>query len=234
MTGNFWEHLEELRRRLGVCLAVLLAASGIGLWQADRLIEWLRRPAGYLLPRLAFFSPTEALVAYMKVAVGFGLALSLPVVLYQAWAFVRPALTRRERAYGLALVSWGSALFGLGVLVGYGMLLPFFLRFLLTVGGTHLEPVISISGYLSFVLGTLLVCGALCELPLVIAVLSRLGIVTPKMLQRRRHLALLGIVVAAAVLSPTTDALTLLLLTIPLVVLYELSIIVASWSARSH
>ncbi len=225
---TFTEHLEELRRRLGSCLALLLISSCVGFRYAARLIEWLKRPAGTLLPRLAFFSPTEALAAYMKVAVVCGFALALPVLLYQVWAFVRPGLTWRERYYGIVVIGWGSILFALGVAFAYGVCLPMFLEFLLSLGGSSLEPVISISRYLSFVLGVMLTCGVLFELPLLVVVLTRLGIVTPELLRRHRGLALLVLVIVAAVVTPTTDALSLILTTIPLCVLYEVAILVAS------
>jgi sec-independent protein translocase protein TatC len=226
------EHLVELRKRLGICLLAVGLTSGLGFGVAGRLIEWLKRPAGSLLPRLAFFSPTEALVAYAKVAVAFGVVLALPVILYQLWAFVRPGLTWRERSMGLAFVWWGSALFALGAALAYAVCLPFFLRFLLTVGGPSLEPVISISRYLSFVMGVILIFGALCELPLIVWLLSRLGILTPHTLRRHRRLAMLAMLIVAAVASPTTDAISLLLMALPLWLLYELSIIVSRVSGR--
>jgi sec-independent protein translocase protein TatC len=210
----------------------VVLTSGIGFGVAGRLIEWLKRPAGSLLPRLAFFSPTEALVAYVKVAVLFGVVLALPVLLYQVWAFVRPGLIRRERTAGLAFVWWGSVLFATGAALAYTVCLPVFLQFLLNVGSPSLEPVISISRYLSFVTSVILICGAFFELPLVVWMLSRLGILTPRVLRRRRSLALLAMLIVAAFVTPTTDAISLLLMTVPLLVLYELSILVSSLSAR--
>ena len=225
-------HLEELRRRLGLCLLTVALTSGASFWYGDRLLAWLKRPAGELLPRLAFFSPTEALVAYVKMALVCGVALALPVVLYHAWAFVRPGLSGDERRFSFAWIGWGSALFAMGVWCGYGLCLPLFLRFLLTVGGASLQPVISVSAYLSFVLGILGVCGALCELPIVLFVLIRLGILTPQMLRRQRGVALVSLVVVAAVVTPTTDAVSLMLVAVPLVALYELSIAFSGWFVR--
>ncbi len=220
----------ELRRRLLVCVLTVLLASGLGFWLADWLLAWLKRPAGYLLPTLAFFSPTEGLVAYLTVAVAFGLVAALPVLLYQLWAFVRPALTWRERTYGVAFVCWGSLCFVLGAEVGYGVLLPYFLKFLLSVGSPHLAPVISVSQYLSFVLGVILLCGAVFELPVVVFLLSRMGLVNPQMLRRHRPLAMLIILIVAAMVTPTTDAISLFLLALPLALLYEFSRLIAAGS----
>ena len=155
------------------------------------------------------------------------------MILSQVWAFVRPALTWRERYYGLAFVWWGSVLFLAGAALGYVVCLPLFLRFLLGVGSAQIEPVISVQRYLSFALGVILFCGVLFEMPLVVFVLARLGILPPALLRRRRGIAMLGLIVVAAVVTPTTDAVSLMLTTIPLALLYEISIVVSSWASRS-
>jgi len=226
------QHLEELRRRIGISLAVVAVFSCVSFGFVGSLIEWLKRPAGSLLPRLAFFSPTEALVASIKVSVVAGTILSLPLLLYEVWAFVRPALKEPERWYGVLLIWWGTALFVLGAAMAYGLLLPVCLRFLLGFGGPSLEPVISINRYLGFVLSIILVCGILFQLPLVTFVMTRLGVVTPQRLRRSRRVALLIMVIVAAVATPTTDALNMLLMAVPMALLYELSIGIAAWSSR--
>ena len=226
------EHLGELRRRLAICLAAVLIASCVGFALAERLIGWLKRPAEGFLPRLAFFSPTEALVAYLKVAVGFGVVVALPVILAQLWAFVRPALSWRERFYGMAFVWWGSLLFIGGAAFAYVVCLPLFLRFLLRIGEAQLVPIISVSRYLGFATGVMLTCGVLFEVPLAMVFLTRVGLITPATLRRQRGIALLGLVVVAAFVTPTTDAISLLLMTIPLLGLYELAIVVSQWAGR--
>ncbi|MBI3323783.1 MAG: twin-arginine translocase subunit TatC [Candidatus Omnitrophica bacterium] len=226
------EHLDELRGRLAISIGWLVVSSGVSFCFADRLLEWLKRPAGAALPRLAFFGPAEGLAAYFKLALAGGLILSLPVILYQIWAFMRPALTWRERYYGLACVSWGSVLFLAGAALAYFGCLPLFLRFLLGFGASQMEPVISVHRYLSFVLGIILFCGAFFEMPLVVFALTRLGIVTPNALRRRRAIVLLGLVIAAAVVTPTTDAVSLILVSVPLALLYEISIVVSRLALR--
>ena len=221
------EHLEELRRRLGICLAAVLAGSAGSFAFCDRIVEWLKRPAGPYLRTFAFFSPTEALLAYTKIIVLSGCVLALPVVLSQVWAFVRPALTGRERWYGAWFVGWGSALFVLGGAFAYGVCLPMFLKFLLSVGSPYLEPVISINQYLSFVTSIILICGVVFQLPLVILFFTRIGLLSPEALRRYRSLALLGMLIVAAIATPTTDAISLILVTIPMVVLYEAGIILS-------
>ena len=221
------EHLDELRRRLLICVATVVLTASLALWKASLLIAWLKRPVGMWPPRLAYFSPTEALSAYVTVGVWTGLVLALPVILYQAWMFIRPALTWKERRAAAAWVWWGTALFLAGAGAAYWVVLPWLLRFLLSIGSPTLEPVLSVRQYLSFSLGVIVSCGLVCELPLAIALLTRLGVVSPSLLSRMRPLALLILLIAAAVLTPTTDAFTLLLATVPLVLLYELSIAVS-------
>lgn len=217
-------HLEELRKRLWGCLVVITLASMISFAWTDQLVEWLKRPAGPALQRFAFFSPPEAFLAYMKVAITVGLFLSSPMILAQVWAFVSPGLTARERRYGFGFIWWGSVLFVAGGAFAYWVLLPVSLRFLLNFGGGQMEPVMSVSRYLSFTTMVILSCGAAFQLPLVMFILARLGLVSAAMLRRKWRHAVVAIVVAAAILTPTADVATLLLLVVPMLALYELSI----------
>lgn len=218
-------HLEELRRRLGLSLLALLVGIGIASTQVDRLIGWLVRPVESLLPQLAFFSPLEPLIAYVKVAVLGGFVLALPIVLAQAWGFVQGGLTDRERALGLVFVSWGSAQFLAGSALAYYLLLPVSLRVLFSIGTRYLEPVLSIDRYLGFVTTLLFWCGLVCELPVGLVLLAKLGIVTSEWLRQQRPYAILVLVILAALITPTTDPVTLLLVALPLAFLYELSIL---------
>ena len=229
---TFAGHLEELRRRLGVSLAVLLVAIGVSASQVDRLIVWLRRPAEGLLPAFAFFSPTEPLVAYVKVACLAGVLLAMPILLLQLWGFVRTGLSRRERSYGLTFVWWGSVLFAMGVAFAYFVLLPVSLRFLLGIGHGTLEPVISIDTYLSFVTSLAFWCGVLFELPAILYLLAKVGVVTPAWLRQSRPYAILVMVILAAIVTPTTDPVSLLLMAGPMVLLYEVSILIVRFAFR--
>ncbi len=226
------EHLHELRRRVAVSLCAVVVASIVSAAFVGRILAWLKQPAEPYLTHLVFFSPTEGLTAYLKVILVSGLVLAMPVVLYQVWGFVRPALTWKERYYGLSFVGWGSVLFTLGGMFAYTVCLPLFLKLLLTVGGGTLEPLISINQYLSFVTGVMLLCGVLFELPLVVVMLTRLGVVSAEWLRRSRAIALLAMLVLAAVFTPTTDAVSLLLVTIPMALLYEAGLAISTWSSR--
>ena len=227
------EHLEELRRRLGVSLAALVLAIGISASQVERILQWLRRPAEDLLPTLAFFSPSEPLIAYVKVATLAGLILAMPIILAQLWGFVRAGLTARERSSGLAFIGWGSLQFLAGVAFAYYVMLPVSLRVLLGIGRGVLEPVISVDRYLSFVTAVIVWCGVVFELPVVLFALAKVGIVTPEWLRQQRPYAILVLVILSAIVTPTTDPVTLLLMAAPLWLLYELSILVVRWPARA-
>ena len=220
-------HLEELRKRLWVCILAVLIFSIGGFFLAPRVLEWLKIPAGNTLPALAFFSPLEAMLATLKVAFAVGIFLSMPILLYEVWVFVRPGLTPRERRFGLTFVVWGSLLFAGGAAFAYFGLLPVSLRFLLTFGGKMLTPVISISEYLSFTLTVILACGVVFELPLAVFFLTALGVISPRLLKDKWRVAFLGIVAAAAVITPTQDVFSLLLMALPLLVLYGVSIVVS-------
>lgn len=224
-------HLEELRKRLWGCLVVIILASMVSFTWTDQLVVWLRRPAGPALSRFAFFSPPEAFLAYMKVAITVGLFVSAPMILAQVWAFISPALTARERRYGFTFIWWGSSLFLAGGAFAYWVLLPVSLKFLLNFGHGQMEPVMSVSRYLSFTTMVILSCGVAFQLPLVMFVLARFGLVSSTLLRQKWRHAVAAIVVAAAILTPTADVATLLLLAVPMLALYELSIWVTGFSA---
>ena len=231
---TFTGHIEELRRRLAVSLVALLVAIGGSLTQVGRIISWLQRPAQHLLPRFAFFTPTEPIIAYIKVSVLAGLILAMPVMLSQLWAFVRSGLTPRERSFGLAFILWGSFLFIAGAAFAYYTLLPASLQILLGIGRSYLEPVISIDSYLSFVTTLLFWCGVIFELPLIVFVLAKVGVVTSEWLRQQRPYAVLILAIIAAIVTPTTDPVNMLLLTAPMVLLYELSIWITRAALRPH
>ena len=221
------DHLEELRRRLGVSLLALITTSALSLVFVERLIAWLQRSAAWWLPRFAYFTPTEPLIAYAKVALLAGIMLAMPLILWQGWAFVRPALKPRERSAGRLFVLWGTAQFLAGAALAYYVLLPLSLRVLLGIGAPRLLPVISIDRYLGFVTTLVFWTGIIFELPVVIVLLARVGVVTPEWLRQQRPYAILVLVILAALLTPTTDPLTLLLVAVPLTGLYELSLLLA-------
>lgn len=179
---------------------------------------------------LVFISPQEPFVITLKIALFGGIIIALPMIIYQAWQFVSLALKEKEKRYLLFYGPFSLLLFLSGASFAYFVAIPVGLRFLLSFGGSSLEPMISISKYLSFITVTILTFGIVFELPLVSLFLVRIGIISPQFLAKNRKVAIIAIFVLAAILTPSIDAFTQILLAVPLVILYEVSIWLAKWS----
>jgi sec-independent protein translocase protein TatC len=219
------EHLEELRRRLLIAIAALLVATAISWFFADQLLTFFIRPVG----RVIFVGVTEAFFVRLKLALLAGVFLSLPVLLYQIWAFVSVGLTPVERRYALWLLPPALVLFVGGAVFALAAIVPLGVRFLLSyqVPGV-LEPFISVGAYVSFLTAFMLAFGAVFELPIVLIFLAKLGLVTSAQLAAGRRYAIVAIVALAAVLTPGGDVFSQLLMAVPTYLLYEASI----WIAR--
>ena len=217
------EHLEEFRWRILKSLGAILLFAVLSFPLSPKMIELLARPVG----EFYFFAPTEALLIRFKLAFAMGLGLAAPVILYQTWAFIIPALTRRERNYALPLVSFSTLLFGTGIAFAYFFLLPVTIKVLLSFGTESLKDLLGVNRYLTFVLWTLIGCGVVFELPVVVFFLTRLGLVTPRFLIQRWREALLLILILSAVITPSIDVVTQVFLALPLTFLYLISLLVA-------
>lgn len=223
----FLDHLEELRWRIIWSLTALLIASIAGFFVVTELnvIGILERPIRDLLPgqRLVYTSPTTPILVTFKLAFAVGLILALPVVAYQAWAFLSPALYESERRYVVPAISVGVLLFLAGVAMAYFLVLPLGLRFLLGFHAEALSPIITIDEYLRFATSIVLAFGFIFEMPVILVVLALLGVVTPETLRKYRRYALILLAVISAILTPA-DVGTMLMMLTPMVLLYELSI----------
>src|SRR5512143_2375794 len=164
----------------------------------------------------------------MKVAMIMGVFIAMPVILWNVWAFVAPGLHKHERKYAMPFVLVGSILFLSGGAFAIFVIIPFAINFLVSFGQEQgLKPMITISSYIDFIIKFTLAFGVVFELPVVITLLSMLGIVTPQFLSKNRKYAILINFVIAAVLTPTPDALNQCLMAGPLIILYEVGIIAA-------
>ena len=220
-------HLRELRYRL----IVSVIAVGVGVMGvfpfAPVIISWLQRPLRE--QKLYFFSPTEAFWASMQVALFGGLLLALPVLCYQVWRFIAPALYRTERRYALLFLGVSTGSFLAGVVFCHLVAFPFALRFLIDFGlSGGLTPLLSVGVYLGFAVKFYLAFGLIFELPLILTLLARIGMITAAMLARYRRHALLVNAIVSAVLTPTTDVFNMMVMLVPLTLLYEVGI----WGAR--
>ncbi|HEV2290384.1 MAG TPA: twin-arginine translocase subunit TatC, partial [Gemmatimonadales bacterium] len=231
MTGSsgemsFLEHLEELRTRIIRSLLAVVGGFGVGAWAVDRfdLINVIKRPIAPYIPagKLVILSPTEPVIIVLKLSLYVGLVLASPVILYQVWAFLSPALYARERRLLIPSLVAGVVLFFVGAALGYAFVVPPSLKMLLSFEAGSFTNMITYQEYFSFVVHLVLALGLSFELPLVIIILASVGLVTPRALNRSRKMAIILAMVAGAALSPSPDVVTMLIMTAPLLVLYEI------------
>ena len=223
----FLEHLGELRVRIVRGLIALLVGLGIALPFSQKIVDYLARPVQATGNPLVFLALTEAFWVQMKVAVIVGLFIAAPAILWQVWAFVAPGLHEHEKKYAGPFVFVGSVMFIGGGVFALKVVTPFAIQFLLSYARPGLQPMISIGGYVDFLLKFTLAFGLVFELPLVITILARMGVVTPATLAKNRKYAILGAFIAAAILTPTPDAFNQTLMAGPLIILYEVGIVCA-------
>ena len=220
------DHLGELRSRLVKVLAALAVTTIVAFAFSDQLLDFLIRPYRIAEPdaALAYFRPTEAFSTVMRVSLFGGLVLASPVILYQIWRFVAPALTRREKRWAYPLTAVFVVLFVGGCAVGY-VALERGLVFLLDFGGDALVPVIGADEYLRFTTRFILAFGIAFEFPVFLFAAAAFGAVSSRTLRSNRRWAILIILVAAAVITPSGDPLTMLMLAAPMYLLYEATIL---------
>jgi sec-independent protein translocase protein TatC len=221
-------HLEELRKRLIICLI----ATGIGFCAcyglSEQIFLLLSAPLIKSMPEgssFIFTGVTEAFFTYMKLAFFAGIFVASPVIIYQIWAFVAPGLYDKERRSILPFVFLAVVFFIGGTAFAYFVVFPSAFKFFLTYNTQYVKIMPSIGEYLSFSCLFLLGFGVVFELPVFIICLARLGIITHKQLQKSRKVVIIGIFIAAAILTPTPDAVNQLLMAVPMLILYELSIL---------
>lgn len=221
------EHLDELRTRLITVGAVFTVVLGVTFWQNDRVLEIVNRP----LPEgkaPATFGVSEAFMSTLTVSIYAALIVTLPLILWHIYAFVIPAFSEQERKVATPLLIMTPFLFLAGVAFGYFLVLPAAIKFLLNFNDDQFEIFVRASEYYSFFGLTTMAMGLLFELPLAIVIATRIGLVTPSQLRQNRRYAVLLIAVAAMLL-PGTDPVSMLIEMAPLLVLYELSIWLATW-----
>jgi sec-independent protein translocase protein TatC len=220
------DHLDELRTRIMVCVAVLVVGIGLCFWQNHLLLSALNAPLPSGRQPLTL-SPTEPFLTTFKVSAYAGVILALPVILYQAYAFFMPALAPGERRILAPFLALVPVLFVAGVVFGYLVVLPAGIHFLLNFNADQFHVQVRATDYYGFATLTLLAMGAVFQVPMAILALTRLGVTTPAKLRRGRRYAYLVLAVIAMLL-PGTDPVTMMIELVPLLVLYEVSIVLAS------
>jgi sec-independent protein translocase protein TatC len=226
---TFLEHLEELRVRLIHSVAALIVAFGICWNFHDRFFLFLTQPLRRAYPQVEFIftSPSEALMLHMKMAFFVGIFVAAPYVLLQVWLFVAPGLYPHEKAYALPFIAAGSLFFLGGAAFGHFFLFPLTFRFMVGFGGPGMKFLPKVGEYYTFYSWFLLGLGVVFQLPVVIFVLSRIGLVTPRFLLRKFKYAILIAFAVSAIITPTPDVVTQSLLALPMLALYLLGVAVA-------
>jgi sec-independent protein translocase protein TatC len=227
----FLDHLEELRWRIIYSLAAVIVCVGIGFFLSIRydIVGLLARPILPLIPehKLVYTHPSEGFTVILNAAMTFGFVIAGPVIIYQAWAFLAPALHSNERRIAIGVLFSGILLFVAGAALAYFVVVPLALPWLFAFGGPSLVPLITAEDYFSFIFAMVLTFGVSFELPIVILALAALGIVTPQFLTRYRRHAVVLIVIVGAFLTPGDMVWTTIALAVPLYALYELSVFAA-------
>lgn len=222
------EHLLELRNRLVYSAIAVAVGFVIGLLIGFRMLHLIERLSG--LETLYVFAPTESFVTYMKVALYIGIGLAMPVLIYQIVRFLAPGLTRNEKRYLYRAIPFVFGMFVLGVLFAFFIVIPRGLKFLNGFGDGTFESNFRASEVISFYLTLLLWVGIVFELPIVMYLLAKLHVVTARMMGGLRKYALIIIMIAAAIITPTPDPFNMFLIAAPMYLLYELGILLARFA----
>lgn len=230
----FLSHLEELRKRLIACAISVGVGFGISYIFSKRLFQILISPLKANMPegdRLIFTSLPEMFFTYLKTALIAGIFLVAPYIFYQLWMFITPGLYNKEKKYVIPFVGFSSILFVGGALFGYFVVFPFGFKFFLSFATEYIQALPSVKQYFSFAVKLLFAFGIVFELPVVIFFLTKIGLVTPTFLRQKRKYAILLTFVFAAVLTPP-DVVTQCMMAGPLIILYEVGIIIAGIAVR--
>ena len=233
---NFLDHLEELRGRLiRSIIAVIICAIPCAVYWNKIFTILMVYPLRYANPKphLIFTAPAEAIILSMKIALVGGMVVAVPFIFYQVWAFISPGLYGKEKKVVLPIVISSSLSFFLGIGFAY-IIIPLMIKVLASFGGGVLEPYFKASEYISFLIKISLAFGLIFELPVVCYVLTKMGILSPKILLSKIRHAVVLIFVIAAILTPP-DVLSMFFLAAPLLVIYGISILVSYLAQeRSH
>jgi sec-independent protein translocase protein TatC len=229
---GFLDHLEELRWRLIKILISVVIFTVAGFFLSDFILNLLIEPSKNLDMNIQVLKVQGLLMLKFWIAFAAGVVFSIPILGYQLWAFVAPGLYQKEKHWGPWLVVSITVFFLLGALFAYLVLVPFALKFLIGVGVPDVQKNISIEFYAKFVAQLIVGTGLIFQMPVVSYILTKMGLITPRFLRRSWRYAFMIILIVAAAITPP-DPFSMMMMTIPLVFLYELSIVVSRFALRS-
>lgn len=221
-------HLTELRSRLIKSLIAVAVGSVVGYCFIGDIMHYLTLPAG----KLYYMQPSEAFFTYIKVAIVAGFLLALPVVFYQAWRFFLPALTRKERLVLGLVVPISVLLFFAGLAFSFFLVLPAGIRFFMSFGNGELEALFSVNRYFDFVISFVLPFGFVFELPLIITILGKIGILSSRFLGKYQRIVIFLSFILGAIITPTPDIFTQSMIALPMIVLYEVGYLIVRFVLR--
>lgn len=230
---SFLDHLEELRHRLIYAIVGVVIGS-IAAWIfIDPLVEIvLLKPARDSGATLQNLRPFGQLFLYVQVAIVAGIIISLPNIFYHLWKFIAPALRKKERKYILSIVIFTTVCFLAGVAFAYFVMLPMALKFAAQFGSDQIKNEFAIDEYMSIIISVMLAAGCVFELPMVSFFLTKLGILTPNFMRKYRRHSIVIILFLSAILTPGADPVSQVILAVPLVLLYEISIFISKISVK--
>lgn len=221
-------HLTELRSRLIKCLVATALGSCVGYYFIHDIMHYLTLPAG----KLYYMQPAEAFFTYLKVACVAGFLLALPIIFWQVWRFFLPALTTRERLVLGIVVPTSVVLFFCGLAFSFFLVLPAGIKFFLGFGNEELEALLSVNKYFDFVIMFVLPFGFIFELPLVMTILGKMGLITSAFLKKYQRIIIFLSFVVGALITPTPDVFTQSMIALPIIVLYEVGYFIVRYILR--
>ncbi|MBR2179361.1 MAG: twin-arginine translocase subunit TatC [Selenomonadaceae bacterium] len=227
-TMSLTAHLEELRSRLIKSLVAIAIGSVISYFFLDEIMHYLTLNVG----KLYYMKPGEAFFTYIKIDIATGFLIALPVIFYHAWRFFLPALTSAERMVLGIIVPSSVFLFFVGLAFSFFLVLPIALKFFIGFGDENLQAMFSFGNYFDFVVMFLLPFGFIFELPLVIIVLGKIGILTSEWLKKYRRIVIFLSFVIGAIITPTPDIFTQSMIALPMIALYEIGYLVLKYILR--
>ncbi|MFO7890280.1 MAG: twin-arginine translocase subunit TatC [bacterium] len=224
----FLDHLEELRRRLIKCIGSVILFTFVAFPFINLVLNLLTYPNDKLEKpaEMIFLKPTGMLIVRLQIAITLGVIVSIPVLFYQFWSFIAPGLLEKEKKYFLPGLFFTTLCFLGGIAFSYFILIPIVLPFLFSMGTETINPKININDYLGFVLRIIILSGIIFELPVLSFFISRIGILTPSFLKKYRKYSIIVVLIISALITPP-DPISQLLMAGPLVILYEISILVS-------
>ncbi len=242
--NTFWDHIEELRKRLIRSIIFIAVGATVGFYFSNYLLDLVELPLRQSLEvslhkpyvqfistahpiKLVFITPVEAIWTNLKLGLIAGFIATLPFVFYELWLFIKPGLYPNEKNYVRLFVVSAGVSFLIGGAFSFIIILPFAMQFLLNYGAANLVPMISVGQYVDFCLQFILSFGIIFELPFAMLILVAMGILTPKGLAEKRKFAIVGAFILGAILSPSPDVFNQTLIAVPLILLYETGILLS-------